>query len=264
MRLALSVLLVEDDDGEAIYVEKMLKRAEEADFKVRRAVSLKAALMVVEAVRPDLVLLDLSLPDVHGYETATEFSKATDVPFIVLTGNDDIQMAMRTTALGAQDYLIKGEVQAKPLERAILMAVRRHARQSVQRKRTHETIASLIPDDKATVAMLQPRVSHLVEAVEDLENYLRANAPGLLGDVEALMDKHEVPSTIKEIRDLLRFAEQEEGERKGRPARRSLSDAALQVMDSVSQKRPMASKSPKSWEEAEQIWEDVISKGEAS
>jgi DNA-binding response OmpR family regulator len=259
MHPVLSVLLVEDDEGEAVYIQKMLKRAEGATFDLRHAVSLKAALTLVEMARPDIVLLDLSLPDSHGYETATEFAKSTDVPFIVLTGNDDMQMAMRTTALGAQDYLIKGEVQAKPLERAILMAVRRATRQSVQRRHTHETISQLIPSDKASVAMLQPRVAHLLEMVEDLENFLHQNAPGLMGDVQALLDKHESASTIKEIRDLLRLDAL--SKRRDKP-RRSLSDAALNVLDIVAQKG-RASEPPTSWEDAEAIWDEVIAKGDA-
>lgn len=259
MKPSIAVLLVEDDEAEAVYIQKMLKQAEEARFEVRHVVTLKAALTLIDAVRPDIVLLDLSLPDYHGYDTAMEFSKHCNVPFIVLTGNDDMQMAMRTTGLGAQDYLIKGEVQAKPLERAILTSLRRDAQRSRERRRTHQSMAQVIPPDKATVAMMIPRVSNLLEAFEDMENFLRNNAPGLNEDVQALLLKHEVPSTIKELRDMIRMDDEMN---RPRP-RRSISDAAMEIMDSVEKKSKAPSEPPQTWEDAEKLWDTVISKGVA-
>ena len=226
-------------------------------------VSLKAALQVLEIKEFDLVLLDLSLPDSHGYETVTEFAKAADVPFIVLTGNDDMAMAMRTTRLGAQDYLLKTEVQAKPLERALCVAVGKAGSEREKRRRSYETLNQLIPPEQATVALLQPRISHLMEAVEDLEGYIRINAPNLLEDVLALLDKHKVQETIKEARDILRMKSDQERSTK----RRRISDAAMRVLDSVSEKRPVGarpSEPPKDWEAAEAIFNDLAAKGDGS
>lgn len=234
-RPKIDILLVEDDDADAIRVEVMLRRAEDVSFQVQRAVSLKAALTVMEIRRPHLVLLDLSLSDYQGYDTAVEFARSTDVPFVVLTGNDDLHMAMRCTSLGAQDYVLKSDVQAKPLERTLIMAIKRAANAAAEREMELASRDIVLEDeDKATVSILRPRISRLVEAVEDLEAYIRRNAPRLSDDVEAIFAKHDVDVTIKSLRDTLRIHADREA---AQPRKRRISDQALDSVDMVIEKR---------------------------
>lgn len=234
MRPEIDVLLVEDDEADAHRVEVMLRRAEDVLFRVRKAVSLRAALTVIEAVRPALVLLDLSLEDFQGYDTVVEYAKQTDVPFLVLTGNDDLTMAMRCVSLGAQDYILKNDIQAKPLERTILMAVKRASNAEVTRELERASRELVMEDDDAaTVSMLRPPVSRLIETIEDLENYVRKNSPGLLDDVRSILDKHDADVTIKELRDTLRLHADQSRQR----SKRRISGQALRAVDSVIEKR---------------------------
>lgn len=202
----ISVLLVEDDDADARRVQVLLKRAEEVRFRVRRAVSLKAALQVISMHPPDIVLLDLSLPDCQGYDTVVEFTRQSSTPFVVLTGNAEMQMAMRAVDLGAQDYVLKDEIAARPLERVLLVSSRRALKEQVHRSlemESREVISS--SSDVATISIIRPHVSRIVEAMEDLVHFVGRNAPGVMDDVQSILDKHGVDVTIKELRDTLRL-----------------------------------------------------------
>jgi DNA-binding response OmpR family regulator len=257
-RPSIYVLLVEDDSAEAQYVARMLKRAEDVEFAVEHVTSLKSALQVLQMSEPDIVLLDLSLPDSHGYDTVVEFTKHSNVPFIVLTGNDDLQMAMRAVGLGAQDYIIKGEAQAKPLERSVCVAAKRAANERVHRELEHKSRAMVFDEgDQATVSILRPQVSRLVEALEDLKQFLHLNAPGMDQDVKVLLDKYDTDVTVKNVRDTLRLhADHAEPVRS-----KKVSDAAIRAVDSVITKRRV-SVAPESPAEADATLLDILSRRE--
>jgi len=262
----ISVLLVEDDDADAEYIARMLKRSEDVEFAVDRSVSLKSALQVVEMSSPDIVLLDLSLPDSHGYDTVVEFTKASSAPFVVLTGNNDVQMAMRTVSLGAQDYIIKDETQPKPLERAICIAAKRAAKDRIRRKLEHQSRTVIMDSDadRATVSILKPQVSRLVEAIEDLKRFLDTNAPGMSDDVGAIFDKHALDVTIKQIRDTLRLHADGSGSERPLPRGRSrlMSDTAMRTVNDVIESNEHDSIPPSSSADADATLLDILSRRE--
>ena len=75
----------------------------------------------------DLILLDLGLPDSNGLKTFLRFyEKVPEVPFIVITGHDDDEIAAQALNAGAQDYLVKGKISAELLSRSIRYSVERH------------------------------------------------------------------------------------------------------------------------------------------
>ena len=84
----------------------------------------------------DIILLDLGLPDSQGLETFTKLvERAPHIPIIVLTGLNDVDLAVETVRRGAQDYLVKGRHDGEILLRAI--------RYAVERKRSEAKIARL-------------------------------------------------------------------------------------------------------------------------
>jgi serine phosphatase RsbU (regulator of sigma subunit) len=120
---ATDVLLVEDDDGDALLVEELVIDAEEA-IVLRRARTLAEA--VASARGAQCALVDLGLPDARGLEAvATLREVAPDLAVVVLTGLGDRQRGVEAVAAGAQDYLVKGEVDGPVLARAIRYAVER-------------------------------------------------------------------------------------------------------------------------------------------
>lgn len=118
------VLLVEDNDGDALLVEEAIEGAVGDDGTVRlaRVGDVGSAVAVLEDDSPDCVLLDLGLPDVAGdLEALTNVLRVDPtVAVVVLTGRNDHDLASRAIAAGAQDYLVKT---ADPSGAALLRAI---------------------------------------------------------------------------------------------------------------------------------------------
>jgi serine phosphatase RsbU (regulator of sigma subunit) len=126
-RNRIGVLLVEDDDGDALLVEELLSRGSLDVGLVRRRTVREALSELPGDI--DCVLLDLGLPDGFGVETVHRVrAVAPRIAVIVLTGLDNEGAGEAAVDAGAQDYLVKGRVEAGLLTRAIRYAVgRRHA-----------------------------------------------------------------------------------------------------------------------------------------
>jgi serine phosphatase RsbU (regulator of sigma subunit) len=129
------VLLVEDDDGDALLVDDLLTDALPG-ARIARCRTFSEALAELDAA-VDCVLLDLKLPDAEGLETVTRLrERAPEIPLIVLTGLNDEAAGVDAVDAGAQDYLVKGEVDGAQLARAIRYAiVRRQAADAQQQLR---------------------------------------------------------------------------------------------------------------------------------
>jgi serine phosphatase RsbU (regulator of sigma subunit) len=132
---AITVLLVEDDDGDALIVDDLLSEALPGS-RITRSRTFADALDEL-GPRIDCVLLDLKLPDVEGLDTVVRLrARAPDLPLIVLTGLHDEAAGVAAVDAGAQDYLVKGEVDGPQLARAIRYAiVRRQAADAQQQLR---------------------------------------------------------------------------------------------------------------------------------
>ncbi len=123
---SIRVLLVEDEPGDAELVKYGLRMATRPAFEVDWFQSLGAAAADVAQAGYDVVLLDLSLPDSSGLATVEAArSRLGGIPIIVLTGHDDDDFALSALETGAQDYLIKGDIDTRALIRAIRYAISR-------------------------------------------------------------------------------------------------------------------------------------------
>jgi serine phosphatase RsbU (regulator of sigma subunit) len=119
----LRVLLIEDDDADAFLVGELLDEADAAvDLVV--ATSLAAARPLMSSA--DCVLLDLGLPDSQGLDGLRQvLALASGAAVCVLTGRQDEHLGIGAVAEGAQDYLVKGQVDGVLLTRALRYAVER-------------------------------------------------------------------------------------------------------------------------------------------
>jgi len=134
------LLLVEDDDGDALLVEELFNISG-AYMEIVRASTL------AEARREDLaeidcVLLDLDLPDAQGLSGLHKLkADRADIAVLVLTGLDDERRGMEAVGAGAQDYLVKGQIDGQGLTRAVHYAVERlradEARRELEVARLH-------------------------------------------------------------------------------------------------------------------------------
>ncbi len=127
------VLLVEDNPGDTRLICEMLAEARGAQIEVECIDRLSPGLKRLAAGGIDVLLLDLSLPDGQGLDVCVRaHTQAPYVPIVVLTGLDDETMAAKTLRIGAQDYLVKGQVDSQLLFRSM--------RYATERKRAEETL----------------------------------------------------------------------------------------------------------------------------
>lgn len=127
------LLLVEDDEGDAFLVTSLLEESgiEVELIHVRSLVEARDRL----GDGIDCVLLDLGLPDAQGLDTLHAILEASATTAVVcLTGLDDEHRGVRAVASGAQDYLVKGQVDAHLLRRAVQYAVERRRTEIELRK----------------------------------------------------------------------------------------------------------------------------------
>lgn len=126
------ILLIEDNPGDARLIEIMLTRVRVSrptrkPFRLIHTGRLSAGLERLAQGNIDLILLDLLLPDSHGLETLTRLrDQAPNLPVIILTGLNDERLATEAMQAGAQDYVVKGQMDADLLARAITYALERH------------------------------------------------------------------------------------------------------------------------------------------
>ena len=137
---ALQILLVEDNMADATLLREMFTKERPGSFEFTHVLRMSEALVHLEKGGVDIVLLDMGLPDAHGLETVEQaHAVAPDVAVIVLTGLDDEAMASDAMKAGAQDYLVKGQIENRALPRALRYAIERHRLQKeTDLIRTHQ------------------------------------------------------------------------------------------------------------------------------
>ena len=122
----IKVLLVEDNKEHAELLGRLLGFAEYPKFTVSNAASLATGLAALGRSAPDIILLDLSLPDSNGAETFRRTNAAApNLPIVILSGVSDVTMSIEMVQAGAQDYLVKGHVDMHLLLRSIQYAIER-------------------------------------------------------------------------------------------------------------------------------------------
>jgi diguanylate cyclase (GGDEF)-like protein/PAS domain S-box-containing protein len=120
------MLLIEDNPGDARLIREMLKEPGSQNVELKHVDRMEDAEKYLAAGSADIILLDLGLPDTQGLEAVRRARKAApDVPLVVLSGLDDESMAIQAMHEGAQDYLIKGQIEPRELVRALRYAVER-------------------------------------------------------------------------------------------------------------------------------------------
>jgi len=170
----IALLLVEDDDGDALLVEEHLSDAG-LDVRLERARTLDEAMAYLDV---DCILLDLGLPDSVGLDALQTLLAAGAPAVVVLTGRTDTETGLSAVAAGAQDYLVKGQVDGELLSRSVRYAVQRRRLQAVDR----ELYRSLVRAEETVrlESALLPRPSVHDDRLEVLVGY-RSGRDGVLG-----------------------------------------------------------------------------------
>ena len=121
------LLLIEDDPTTGELVRHLLLGSGGAAIEMTHATSMAEAEALLATVTFDVILLDPGLPDSRGIDTIRRaHAAAPRVTIVVLTGQDDEAFALQALQEGAQDYLVKGQIEIRGLPRFLRYAVERH------------------------------------------------------------------------------------------------------------------------------------------
>jgi len=163
------LLLVEDNPGDAGLVKAALGEISTPDdeFQSVHAVRLSEAFEYAAETSFDIILLDLSLPDAKGLDTVTRMTAAApSVPIVVMTGMNDQSVAIEAMRMGAQDYLVKGQVDEAMLGRTIRYAIeRKKAEAEINRQLERQKVLNDINRAIASTLDLDSVMNILLEKV---------------------------------------------------------------------------------------------------
>jgi signal transduction histidine kinase len=181
------LLLIEDNAVDGKLIQTALERGT-LPCQVEVATSLKGGIAAVQRSAPDVVLLDLWLPDSQGMETFHAAARAMPlVPIVILSSTADEQSARQAVANGAQDYLVKGDINLKALGRALRYSVERH-RFEVRHRGMEEQLAQARKLE--AIGQLAAGIAHEINTptqyVSDNTLFLREGFSSLLQALQKL------------------------------------------------------------------------------
>jgi two-component system cell cycle response regulator len=130
----IKILLFEDNIGDARLFAETIKEIPSQRFEIIHVGSLAEGLSILADNSIDIILLDLGLPDSQRLDTLTKLkSQVLGIPIVVLTGDDDEEIALCAVQQGAQDYLVKQKINAEVISRVIRFAIERQKLQDAVR-----------------------------------------------------------------------------------------------------------------------------------
>lgn len=144
----IEVLLIDDDPIQKFLIQGYLDSAPEKPFHLTCAQSLAEGLQCLGSRHVDVVLLDLGLPDSSGNDTFTRVQEQSPtLAVVVLTGLEDESVGLGLVLAGAQDYLVKCQINAALVCRALRYAIERKRliRELQQALAEVKTLSGLLP-----------------------------------------------------------------------------------------------------------------------
>jgi signal transduction histidine kinase len=210
---SIHVLLIEDNPVDVEIIKTMLKKSIDINFIFNHANNLSEGLKSLIQIKVDIILLDLSLPDSTGIETFAKIkAHSPHIPVIVLTGHmDDKAIAMKALRAGAQDYLLKGQINKTLIVRSLIYAIERKRAEEFTHSLTQKFIR-LQEDERSIMARkLHEDIAQDLSSIrlfcenlfcDEIQNQKIKKVSGMLYDVinsirELSYDLY--PSTLKEL-----------------------------------------------------------------
>jgi PAS domain S-box-containing protein len=200
----IKVLLIEDNPGDARLMREILSEERNTEFDLMWVDRLAAGLDALAVGGIDIVLLDLTLPDSSGLDTFVRtHAIAPHVPIVVLSGLNDEEMAVRAVREGAQDYLVKGQVDTKLLVRAMQYAIERK-RAGEDLRIQQEFLRNVIDADPNLIYVKDQdgRFTLVNQAVAELYGSISVDEVVGKSDADVNLNKNEVEHFQRDDREV--------------------------------------------------------------
>jgi PAS domain S-box-containing protein len=169
----IKILLIEDNPADARLLSEMIDDVEQVHMSVKHADCLSEGLENLIKEKFDVLLLDIGLPDSSGLESIEEIgASAPEMPVIMLTGIQDEETISSALQMGAQDYLVKGQIDSELLVRAI--------RYAIERKRAYQAIESS-QHFIERIAETSPNILYVFDIIDHNLVYANEQLKTLLG-----------------------------------------------------------------------------------
>jgi diguanylate cyclase (GGDEF)-like protein/PAS domain S-box-containing protein len=185
------LLLVEDNPGDARLLREMFTDQGSHNTELTHVVCMQDAEKHLAERAYDIILLDLGLPDAQGLSAIRRTRAAAPrIPLVVITGSDDESLATQALQEGAQDYLVKGQIDARGLVRALRYAVERTNMEEalfVEKERAQVTLNSI--GDAVVCTDISGNIAFLNLVAEKMTGWSWDEAAGLpMGEVVRILD----------------------------------------------------------------------------
>ena len=195
----IAILLIEDDLAEARLIQEVLQNLDSHQFILTHVQRLQTGLNRLKRQQFDLILLDLTLPDSQGLTSVELLVKNfSHLPIVVLTNTNDNQLAIEAVRQGAQDYLVKREINIEVLVRSIQYAIERQKASDLLRE-TNENLIEQI-QQKTSELMKAKEINHFQsELVSMFSHDFRNPLTTVLSCSELLQNKNDLLSEERKI-----------------------------------------------------------------
>jgi len=166
------IMLIEDNPGDFRLIHEMLKTTA-VQFEMDYSDQLSKGLELLEMKEFDVLILDLGLPDCQGLETLKKTrAKVSGIPIVVLTGLADEAIGIRAIQDGAQDYLVKGQIDGNLLVRTIRYSIERK-RIEKELQKAHDELEWRVKERTAELAILNDQLKAEIEIRKQVERSLQ-------------------------------------------------------------------------------------------
>ncbi|TAF10485.1 MAG: hybrid sensor histidine kinase/response regulator [Nostocales cyanobacterium] len=207
---SVKILLIEDNLAEARLLQEFLKQAQSKEFSLVHVQRLRDAFHELNQQNYDVILLDLTLPDSQGLSSLPLLiSQAPSTPIVVLTNTNDEELAIEAVREGAQDYLVKRQVNPDVLVRSVQYAIAR--KQVLEQLRTvNQTLETTVEKRTAELEKAQELYQFKSDFVSMLSHDIRNPlntillAAGLLQNNDDKLTKEKKINHLQMIRSAIK------------------------------------------------------------
>ena len=197
-RALVNILLIEDNLAEARLLQELLKGTMLKRFELVHAKRLGEAIAQLQASHFDAILLDLTLPDSQGIASLDRLIESVPrLPIVVLTNTNDAELAVEAVRHGAQDYLVKRQINQDILVRSLQYAIeRKHAAEAL--REANEILELRVQERTADLKTANERLQQEIARRQTIQERLElAQKAGKIGSFEWNIQSNEITWTAE-------------------------------------------------------------------